>query len=368
MSNLFRNSLVLSPDENRLANALLTVLEHSDRKVLSEFLTLAAGRSVAVTPEDDVRFAHQVPLKNEMPNARISVKYLNVVVEATRNESLDEDRFRKSWRHLHRRKDPTVLLALTGSTEEPAVIDALNQQSRNPYLNVRHLCWSEMLNFVWRLQKAFEPGSVTTFLLGQFEEYLKPFAEDNFAGVKIGTLVRFGQAVREVERHRKTTEKSLEHLLTLISKNIREKNKAVRLNWKIKPEFAPTDQTIFYKRLFAESAELPKVAGYCVLPYLDLPEHFKIGYYFSLWTPGDPHIAEWMLTHQEEIEDECRDIAFFGQHSQSVFHISKELPPERLPPLFAGDRRTIDWVADLMAAFFATMEAFARRASESKAS
>ncbi|MGM0577888.1 MAG: hypothetical protein ACQEXJ_19335, partial [Myxococcota bacterium] len=100
--NLFIKTSHDLAEEGRLTNALMAVLQLSDRQVLLEFLRMATGDEVPLDEDEDVGFDLQVPFDTSRPDARIRTAHLDVVIESKVGPLLDHGQLRRHWVHLAR--------------------------------------------------------------------------------------------------------------------------------------------------------------------------------------------------------------------------------------------------------------------------
>jgi len=364
LPNLFINTRHEYAEEDRLTNAFMAVLEHADRVVLAEFLSLVCGSSIGLDEVAEVSFDLQVAFKASRPDARIRTSDITVVIETKRGADLDEDQFRRHWTHLRDSSSRTVLLALTGSNRRPPQVDQLAKRNEVPSLTVAHVGWPRVLELVCRLKADFPAVTATGLLLSQFEEYLRHLGYYFYEGEIVDALIEYGTAMKRVVEHERSTVNQLIALLRGLADAVQSTPEIMPLEWEIK-SFSGRDKVESDRvNVHYLTADVPGLenARYRVLPFLAGTD-LGLKFYFTCSPASDfEPMIHWWAEHRQEIESDCGPFLLFGHLDRSIFHISRELPQEDVQLLFAGAPETITRVGESIGAHFIKVHEWIGRA------
>lgn len=365
MPNLFIRTRFDFAEEDRLTNALMSVLEHSDRRVLSRLLSLALGYSVPVSDGDDVHFDLQVRLRQSRPDARIRLPGLQVYIETKIGSGLDDrghEQLRQHHDGLRRKHGRNALVALTSARRPPDLLSELAMA--DPNVDVRHLSWGEVLRLVVELQDDFQTGEATHLLLNQLEEYLRHQGYFYFEGIPMTDMLDYASALRSVRDHERTTRRQLVGLLQGIIEDLNGQPGIPTRTWNVQV-FKGDDRFEEHLTNFEfVTAEVPDLgtahAHFRVLPEVGASEGFRLRYYFTFHarTDGERALVRWLLNHRDEIGAEVGQFLDFNHVTERLFHASKVLAGDLAVQLLTGEPGAVSKVAGAVGAYFSAIHAW----------
>lgn len=361
--NIFASTAYRYAEEDRLTNALISVLEHTDRRVLQEFLKLALPEPIEVESElDDATFETQIALSASRPDACIRLPSVELFIETKRGTALDNDQFVRHMEGLGNRHENPVLVALTKAYREPTVVDEVRRDDNAPNIDVGHVSWSDVLGMVEELAPDFAQRSVTGFLLRQFGEYLEHLGYYCFQGLNMDELVDYGECLMKVARHEQTTVKELKRLLKTLAEEV-TRSSGLDLDWSIK-RFGTSESDKERARFNFLTTSVPafgeaKNPCFRVLPSLQPDGGLRVMYYFTYSNYGDlpwRSIVEHLEDRRAEIEDHVGPLYRLGQlRPDKLFHTCKIVEPAKLPALLRADEGAVEEVGQTIGSFFAAM-------------
>ena len=366
MLNLFVNTAFELPEEDRLTNAFMTVLQHCDPLVLHEFLCLMAGRTVPMDLEAEAFFDLQIAFEKSRPDARIRVPGLTVVVETKRGEHLNESQFRNHWNHLQTVAEPTILLSLTKARTVPVLVTSMADNAPNHLVTARHVSWSDVLQLVTDLVPSFDLDSRSRLLLEHFEYYLRALGYYNLKGSIVDDLTTYGRLLMQIDAVETATTQQLAGYLERLKDAIIATDEMIDLVWE-RSSFrkgAVDQQRVLFEFL---TADVPGLVGgrYRVAPSMLADGRLRLNYYLTYTgskRKADP-FTRWLIAHESELTTSLGGIDYFGPHPKKayIFHVSRRLEGETAAQFFAGNDADIDVLGRNIAAFFCALDAFVRR-------
>lgn len=356
--NIFATTAYRNAEEDRLTNALISVLKHSNRRVLHAFLILALPDPLDVQTElDDAIFEIQIALRDSRPDACIRLPSVEVFIETKRGTDLDADQFARLMGGLANRHKNTVLVALTKSHQEPKLITKIRCSGPTPDIKIGHISWSDVLGIMEELAQKFDKRSLTGFLLRQFGEYLEHLGYYCFRGLNVDELVDYGECLMKVARHEKTTTRELKRLLIMLAAEVSHSS-GLPLDWSVgRFNTLHTNKAIF-DILTSHVPAFGEMQNPClrIVPSLQNDRSLRVTYYFTYSngnnTPWE-HIVAELEAQRVEIEAELGPLHVLGQiRPGNLFHISKVVDSDLLPKLLQGDTDAIITVGQEMGRFF----------------
>ena len=370
--NIFLNTKFEYPEEDRLTNALMCLLEHSDRSVLSGFLKLATGTLVGVTADEKVDFDVQVSFSQSRPDARIRTSGFQMLIETKRYDALDEQQMRNHWQDLVEARVPTVLLALTGGRPGNEIVDRLNDSGLSPNPRAHHLTWSQVLEWLVGLEREFEPDTLTGFLIRQMGEYLAALGYNYFKGINMDDVLEYAEALAVTAKYQATTGKQILALLNILGERIDAALLPNRIPRKIN-SFGPprVGDTLAGTTVSFEFIDfLPAQGGndlrLRVSPAVVLPDGLSFSYYLTTYNgSGNDPIALWLDDRRDEIEKELGplDHIKFINRKKTIYHIARRVQLGQDSPLLRGDEAGLDKLASEIADYFSSVLKWVDRAN-----
>ena len=368
--NIFLNTKFEYAEEDRLTNALMCVLEHSDRSVLNAFVNLVTGGAGGVTAEEGVEFDIQVVFSASRPDARITTSELTLVIETKRYDKLDGDQFRNHWSDLCEAQTPTFLVALTGGRPGSKLVNVLNSDNQNPKLRACHIAWSQVLESLSQHQETHAPESLTGFLVRQLAEYLGALGYDYFKGVRMEDVLEYAGAMAQVERHRMTTGKQIRNLLTFLGERVTVQLGPPDVAVKISNAFTgfkvmdDLDGTwVPFDFLDIQPTEFVNLMRFRIVPYVVLPEDMLLRCYltYSRGVGPDP-LSEWLVSHEASIREEVGPVDELGFINKSIYHVTRSFSFSKGSPVLAGDELALNQLGEEIGSFFLVLRRWASRA------
>ncbi len=356
--NIFSSTAYRYAEEDRLTNALISVLEHSDRRVLHAFLKLALPEPLEIQPElDDATFEIQIALRDSRPDACIRLPSIELFIETKRGADLDGDQFRRHLQGLDGGHENTVLVGLTQSYVEPEVVDEVRRDDSTPDFSVGHISWSDVLGMVEELAPKFDKRSATGFLLRQFGDYLEHLGYYCFRGLNMDELVDYGELLMKVARREQTTARELQRLLKTLAEEV-TRSSGLPLDWSLgRFNDLRTDKAIF-DILTSHVPAFGDVRNPCIriVPSLQNDRTLRVTYYLTYSNGSDTRwerVVAGFEGRRSSIEDELGPLLVLGQlQPGKLFHVSKIVDDEHLRKLLQGDEAAITEVGREMGKFF----------------
>lgn len=356
--NIFASTAYRYAEEDRLTNALISVLEHSDRRLLHAFLNLALPRHFDIQPElYNATFEIQIALRDSRPDACIRLPSVEVFIETKRGKDLDADQFVRHMEGLESGHQNTVLVALTRSHREPELVDEVRRSDRTPDIGVGHVSWSDVLGLVEELAPTFDERSLTGFLLRQFGEYLEHLGYYCFRGLDMDELVDYGECLMKVARHEQTTARELQRLLRALAEEVTQAS-SLPLDWSLgrfknnRTEKATFDNLTSYVPAFGDMRN----PCFRIVPSLQNDRSLRLTYYFTYSNGSDTpweRVVDEIEARRVSIEAKLGPLLVLGQlRPGKLFHVSKVVDNEKLPKLLQGDEDAITEVGQEMGHFF----------------
>ncbi len=348
--NLFLATRFDLPEEDRLTSALVAVLAHADRRVLAAFLSAAAGEPVAIA--EPVEFRLQLALARSRPDARIRTPSLDVVIETKRGAQLDEAQFRRHWDGLRETRRPTVLLALTDRGDAP-----LPDLPPHPHLRARRLDWTQVLALVCAAQDEIDDAT-TRFLLRQLEAYLRALGYRHFRGVSVNDVADYARLLTALAAHERATRPRLEQLLEGLRAGLPPGFK-LRL---LRPDRAVGGieqvNAEFVNFGFLDAPGPARGRLRVILGVRRDTAAPRLTYYYTLYGhPPDGDTTARLSAARPAVEASTGPLGRCGPLSDTVFHVSQDVPAATLDRLLAGDPDAVAEVCSMCRRLF---EAVAR--------
>ena len=369
--NIFLNTKFEYAEEDRLTNALMCVLEHSDRSVLNAFLLLATGETGGVSEDEQVEFDVQVAFTGSRPDAKVTTSDLTLVIETKRFDKLDEQQFRNHWRDLRKSTTPTFLVALTGGRPGNDLVDLLNRDNQNQARKASHVTWSQVLESLSQQESAHPPESLSGFLIRQMVEYLGVLGYDYFRGVHMKDVLEYAGAIAQAEQHRRTTGKQLRNLLTFLGERVSERLGPPDIAVKIGNAFTGFKVTktldgtrVPFDFLDIHPSEFVKLMRFRIVPYVILPGDMVLQCYLTYSrASGRDSLADWLISHEADIREDVGPVQELGFIDKSIYHVTKNFPLTDDHAVLRGDEPALDRLADEIGTFFLSLRRWAQRAS-----
>lgn len=369
MTNLFTDTSFRFTREDRLTNAIVVTLEHADTKLLEAFLRLVTDDDPAPEVLAEAAYELQPDFSDSRPDARITTPVHTVVIETKRGEALDDEQFRRHFEHIRATPDEctTTLLSLTRARRAPDVVRELADEVNHPELSIRHLPWSTLVRFFDEQRKAYADCPVTAFLLDHLTDFLKNNGYDYFNGLDMDDLIDYGETLKSLATHQKTTRQRLRRLTNALAAEVRDAADSVDLEWRrgsfrgLRTHRARFEYMESYVPAFGEQRS-PKFRFF---PSVEKDGRLRFLYYFTYsdiedrWAP----IIDWIREHEKEIGASIGPLhRCTVLPGTDVFHIAKTLPGDQLLALLEGDQETLQNTAKELAAFYSRLHDFLERA------
>lgn len=368
--NIFLNTKFEYAEEDRLTNALMCVLEHSERSVLNAFLHLVTGDAGGVSEDEQVEFDVQVAFSGSRPDAKVTASELTLVIETKRFDKLDEGQFRNHWRDLRKCRTPTFLVALTGGRPGNDLVSVLNRDNQNPMRKACHVTWSQVLESLSQHEILYPPESLTGFLVRQMVEYLGVLGYDYFKGLEMEDILEYASAIAQVEKHRQTTGKQLRNLLTSLGERVVERLGPPDVAVKTTNAFTGFKVTskldgtrVPFEFLDIQPTEFVKMMRFRIVPYVVLPRGMLLHCYltYSKGTGPDP-LSEWLVSHEAAIREELGPVQELGFIDKSIYHVTRQFPVAE-SSILNGEEPALELLADEIGSFFQALRRWAKRAT-----
>ncbi len=361
MTNIFIDTGYRQSEEDRLTNALMALLEHSDRRVLDVFLSLCGAEDMKASSTTQVGFHLQPSFDQSRPDAWLSFPGFDIYVETKRGSSLDRDQFERHWSYLLGRPERSaILLAITGSHVIPTIVT--EKESGAQTVTAAHLSWSSWLGAMVCLKEDFPPDTATSLLLRQFEAYLRSLGYWCFNGPPADRVNDLGYTLhRHYKIHRGETIPYLNKRFFLLAQHL-QKALPARMPWNVtewgrRGVFDPDKYGIVRTDCVLNDFG-PKTCFRVSLNWLP-PGRLELMYYLTVWHT-ERHfqsLGEALLAGRENLERFAPFHAFGFWPSRQGFHCAKVASPELVTAFLNGDDLAVDQLAEDIAPFFEAIDA-----------
>lgn len=341
--NIFATTEYQCAEEDRLTNALMAVLRHSDTRVLRAFLALVIGDAEADRLNlESVEFELQPAFSKSRPDAEIQTPDLRIVIETKRGGNLDEDQLERHHRHLRRARTPAVLVALTNASVQPPVVSRLDQLDER--VRVRHLRWETVLRMVSQFERLAAQHSATNLLLDQLEDYLRASGYTFFEGLDMKDVTEYALTAIRAATLQKRAEQQVEGLLATIKRHLEARAPAhprmTQRPWRL-GRFKPhvDSHRFHFPYLEAESEALGDGVRYRILPWVSQEDGLQVHYYLTS-SEGAPRfnaMVRALKKHKSDIDGPFVRFETWRSKSARIFHISKQVPDGSLTRLQDDD-------------------------------
>lgn len=163
-------------DEDRLTNVLISVFEHSDRKLLIEFFNYFNIRIIDdLSQNDTVKYLLQPRIGDKRPNAGIFIndEFLIVIENKKHDSDFSKEQIEQQAIILKEKKDSkeikeVLLIIITPSYRSSEFFEKLSNKYN---INIKHIYWIDIIDFLKKINSNFD--AKTLFLTNQFLEYLE---------------------------------------------------------------------------------------------------------------------------------------------------------------------------------------------------